>query len=384
MTEIIQALVNPETLIWAREQAGLTVEEAAWRVGVSSERLISWEVGKSVPTIRQARLLGKAYHRPTAFFYLSSSPSPPKELTDFRRIPIEEARKPPALIYEIRRARFRRQTVVDIFSELDEHPPRFDLSVSLEDDPASIGNRIREYLRVDTESQFGWRDQYEALRAWIDVAEQRGILVFQFSDVEVEIARGFSISERPFPVISLNAKDAPRARIFTLLHECCHLAINHGGLCDLHEEDGGFSVESFCNAAAAEGLVPRRPLLSQPEVEDNPDEPEWSDDRIRALSNRFMVSREVILRRLLTLGRTSQMFYQQKREEYLEEYERLREQRGGFLQYHKRVLRDNGAAFTSCLLDAYRQGIVTAIDLSRYLGDVRLSYVDAIEHELVR
>jgi len=371
-------------LVWARQQAGLDVVEAARRVGITTDRLQAWERGESLPTVRQARLLGKAYHRPAAFFYLAQLPTIPRQLTDFRRLPSGLISTPPQLLYEIRRARFRREIAQDLLLELGETVLSFDLGASRQEDPSTVGDRLRQYFQISAQAQFGWEDNYQALHAWVGAVERRGILVFQFGGIDVQVTRGFSINERPLPVISLNAKDAPRGRIFTLLHEAGHLAISEAGLCDLHEDGGGASVEAFCNAAAAAALVPSELLLSQPEVDTHLQGLEWDDERIRALSNRFKVSSEVILRRLLTLGRVSQAFYRRKRDEYIEEYERLHSQGGGFLQYHKRVLRDNGVLYSALLLDAYHRGALTQASLSRYLGDVRLDHVDSVYHELTK
>jgi Zn-dependent peptidase ImmA (M78 family) len=216
------------------------------------------------------------------------------------------------------------------------------------------------------------------LREWTAAAERAGVLVFQFSGVEVEEARGFSLSERPLPVIALNGKDSPRGRIFTLFHELAHITLDLSGLCDLHESAAEGWVEPFCNAVAGEALVPVPAIRSQPEVAGHATGPEWSDEDLRVLANRFMVSRETLLRRLLTLNLTTEAFYARKRAEFVEDYRRLRQESGGFLRYFIRVLRDNGQAYTSLLFDAYDQQAITARDLSHYLGDVKLKHVDTI------
>ena len=64
--------------------------------------------------------------------------------------------------------------------------------------------------------------------------ERVGVLVFQTGGVSLDEMRGFSISAEPFPVIVVNAKDSPRGRVFTLIHEFAHILTNRGGLCDLH------------------------------------------------------------------------------------------------------------------------------------------------------
>ena len=105
---------------------------------------------------------------------------------------------------------------------------------------------------------------------------------------------------------------------------------------------------------------------------------EWDDMILGALSRRFMVSREVVLRRLLTLGLTTAQFYEAKRREFLEDYARQGEGRGGFLQFHRRILRDNGEAFTALVLNAFDRESFSERDVSHHLGDVKLQHVDSI------
>jgi transcriptional regulator with XRE-family HTH domain len=64
----------PDILIWARETAGLSVEAAAKKLGVSSDRLISFEAGKREPTRQQLVAMSKRYHRPLLAFYLPKKP----------------------------------------------------------------------------------------------------------------------------------------------------------------------------------------------------------------------------------------------------------------------------------------------------------------------
>lgn len=383
MPRIIRAAINPSALEWAREQAGLSIDSAAQRLKVKPAQVASWESGEKMPTVRQLRLLGKAYKRPSAFFYLTELPKPEPPMRDYRRADRAREENPPELLYEIRRARSRREIALDVFSQIDEEPIQFELDLDPQDDPGTLGAIIRDYIAINAETQFAWANPYQALNGWITALETRGILIFQFSGIDVQIARGFSIGDRPLPVIALNGKDAPRGRIFTLLHEVCHLTIRSGGLCDLHEEEDEFgALEVLCNAVAAEALVPQDLFLAQPEVEFNPNEPAWPDETLRALSNRFMVSREVVLRRLLTLERTNHQFYAAKRADFLGEYELLRGQGGGFIEYYKKVLRNNGPAFTGLLIDAYRENAISSIELSRYLGGFRLNHLDRIENEL--
>ena len=92
MGKRVEALVEPSLLVWARDSAGLTLEQAANKVGIKPERLASWESGTGLPTVNQLRKLGKACNRPVGVFYLPEPPRVPEPLHDFRRFPGEIAR----------------------------------------------------------------------------------------------------------------------------------------------------------------------------------------------------------------------------------------------------------------------------------------------------
>ena len=88
----VHAAVKPTLLVWARESAGLEIDEAARKLQVKPERLASWETGERRPTINQLRHLARVYRRPIAVFFLSKPPKKFKAMHDFRRLPGEIAR----------------------------------------------------------------------------------------------------------------------------------------------------------------------------------------------------------------------------------------------------------------------------------------------------
>src|SRR6202044_2284517 len=106
-----------------------------------------------------------------------------------------------------------------------------------------VAMRLREATHISLEEQATWRSDSDAFRQWRFVLERAGILTLQATELQLAEARGFSISLRPLPVAVVNIKDAPRGRIFTLLHELVHVMLNDGGICDLHDAD----IEAYCN-----------------------------------------------------------------------------------------------------------------------------------------
>lgn len=392
----VRAVINPELLVWARETSGLSLEAAAKKIGVKPDRLAAWEgTGggpRLAPTVSQLRKTANVYKRPLAMFFLPHAPERPAMPHDFRRLPDhDDADLSSDLLLEMRRARRRRAVALELLSDLDRPVTALPLRAELADDPEEVGRRGWEWLGVTRAEQARWVGVYDALNGWLAAFESRGVLIFQTTDVELDEMRGFSLSERRLPVIVLNAKDYPRARVFTLMHEFAHLMLDTGGVCDPERvarraRTVDERVEVFCNHAAGALLVPSHAVLLDPRIAAaGTGRHEWRDNTLRAVADAFTVSREVILRRLLILGRTTEAFYERKRREYQRQYaalaaqarERAQTREGGHPPVYRTAVRDNGRRYTQLVLDAYQAERITAADLSDYLG-VRLKHIPRV------
>lgn len=388
MVKGVEAIVEPSLLIWARESAGLTVDKSAKKLGVKPKRLESWESGEKRPTLKQLRKLGKVYKRPIAVFYLPEPPKDFRPMNDFRRlsgqIPDVES---PQLRLEIRRARDRREIAIELYEQLGDEPPRFDLTANFSDDPERLAVEIRKLLGIARKDQIRLQNDYEAFSLWRSALEGIGVLVFQAVDVDLYKMRGFSISEKPLPVAVVNIKDSPRGRIFTMLHEFTHIVLNDGGICDLEEEADGMPeeprVEVFCNRVAGAILVPRRELLQEDIVIQKEREVIWADEELKELANKYQVSRETLLRRLLICGRTTQHLYQKKREEFRKEYEKAKKYPGsGFAPPYRMAISTAGPSFVRLVLHSYYQDKITTSDLCDFLN-VKMQHMGKIESEII-
>ena len=384
----IEAIVKPELLIWARKDAGLSIEVAAKKAGVKPDRLNKWENGQLRPTIKQLRTLGRIYKRPLAVFYLPKPPKrfqPPREFRQFPGTGIYEYS--PNLRFEIRRAKDRRQIAMDLYKLLGESHPEINISAELSDKPENKASEIRELLGISYKTQVNWRYFYEAFNHWKKVLEDSGILIFQAPNIDLNEMRAFSISDLPLPVIVLNLKDLVQARIFSLLHEFIHILLKKGGLCDLKEErlhsQEEQRIEVFCNHVAGAILIPEEQLLSENIVLEKGAYAEWEDSEIIHLANRYKVSREVALRRLLIAGHITIEFYRQKREEYRKEFEKPPEKKEVIpLAYYKKAIIRAGNHFIRLVLNSYYQEKITSSDVSDYL-EVRLKHMPDIEMEVI-
>lgn len=381
MSRTQTAYVNPPILAWARSIARMKEAQAAKKASVSPERLVAWEQGEQLPTLRQARLLASAYRVPFATFFL---PEPPSGVTriprDLRRHAGETIQDLSSdLQLDVRDSWDRREIALELLASSGATPTLFSFTANLDEDPEVVGPRLREVLGLPVEEQLSWRDTRVAFNRWRQLAESAGVLVFQTSAVALVELRAYSLAAETLPVVVVNRKDPYPARIFSLLHELAHLGLHTEGICDLRTDDSRppeeQRLEVFCNAVAAAALVPRASLLGHPIVVGNAAK-EWDESSIAHLARLYSCSREALLRRLLTFGRTTEAFYRLKREQYREEYA-SRPKSKGFVTPSADAVSLLGRPLVRLVLDELSSQRITSSDAADYLG-VRLKHLPAI------
>jgi len=128
---------------------------------------------------------------------------------------------------------------------------------------------------------------------------------------------------------------------------------------------------------AAAFLLPADWVLADPSVTRHRGV-SWEDAEIAMLAKRFNVSREAFLRRLLTFQKTSPDFYKQKRQEFIEQYRRRREEFEGFAPPDAVAVGRAGTFFTRLVLESYHRERITSGHVAEYL-DVKLKHLQNIE-----
>ncbi len=180
-----------------------------------------------------------------------------------------------------------------------------------------------------------------------------------------------------------------------MLHEFVHVLLGESSICDIDDftarGEKELRVEVFCNQVAAAALMPRAEFLAHGVVASR-DKPaiDWGDDEIAEIATAFSVSREAAVRRLLTFGKTTQAFYQQKRGQYRAERNaqkrKVREQSKGksFGQNRaQRALSNFGRTYVGAVLSGYSDDRITLADAAKFL-EVRAPAVRKVEELVLR
>lgn len=361
--------ISPELLVWARTSIAKDTAVAAKSAGVPTQRLLAWEAGSEQPSLPQLEALSRAYKRPLAAFFLATPPTEVAPPADFRTLPEgERSDLSEPTILALRRARQVQELAEELAESVDFDAPelRFDIDRR---DPEETAARLRVLLGWTGSELRGWGDRYAALRGRIAAVEALGIIVLQMA-MPVAETRGFSLTDGPLSIIAVSTKDQPEARSFSLLHELVHVVGHAGGLCDMRVGSArrsapGAPLEVFCNHVAGAALVPRDDMLAHSVVLHHGGREEWGDDELRSLSRTYRVSREVVLRRLLTLERTTDSFYQRMRSVW----KRRTPDTSGFgADKPAEVIRRNGLLFSGMVLEGLHTGALSLSAAADYLA----------------
>lgn len=261
--------VNPEILIWARETAGFTAEEAAKKLGLqnsrvssAAEKLETLESGEKAPTRPQLLKMAEQYRRPLLTFYLPRPPAKGDRGADFRTLPGGHSATDDALLDALLRDARARQSMVRAVLEDEEEadPLAFVGSHRVEDGLEAVLASLKKLLDVELQEYRNQRTSSAAFDLLRDKAEGAGIFVMVKGDlgnyltaIDTTIFRGFCIADEVAPFVVINDQDARPAWSFTLLHETVHILLGQTGVGSERTDNAN---ERFCDEVAGNFLLP--------------------------------------------------------------------------------------------------------------------------------
>lgn len=260
--------LNPHILTWARDTAGLSLDEAALALGfkdardrTAAERLQALEDGKEEPSRSVLLNMARAYHRSLLVFYLSEPPRTGDRGQDFRRAPgVKPPEYDPTLDALIRDIRGRQGIVKDLIEQVEPRRVDYIASVTMDVPAAELARRMTDRLdflltefrqQATVQAAFSYlREKVEASGAFVLLL---GNLGSYHTNIPSGVFRGYAIADPVAPFIVVNDQDAPVAWAFTMLHELTHLWLGATGVSG---DSTDTQLESYCNSVAGEMLLP--------------------------------------------------------------------------------------------------------------------------------
>ena len=302
--------VKPELLEWACQRAGVAPDALADRF----PKLTAWLAAQAQPTLRQLEDFARATHTPFGYFFLPAPPDEPLPIPDFRTMRGELFRRPsPDLLDTIYICQQRQEWYREYAQITGERPFPFVGKAKTSDDVVRIAGRMRDALAFDLEERRQMPTWVDALRRFIEQAENLGVLVMvngvvgsnNTRKLDPQEFRGFALADDLAPLVFINGADTKAAQMFTLAHELAHLWLGESALTDLDARTASLrdsrrgrvgEVEDWCNQVAAELLAPLEIVRGELRRDES------LREATERLARRFKVSTLVVLRRMHDAG----------------------------------------------------------------------------------
>jgi Zn-dependent peptidase ImmA (M78 family) len=347
------------------------VRELAEKIGAKPDQVREWEQTGTL-SFSRAEKLARVTYTPFGYLYLEAPPEEKLPVPDFRTVAGKELHRPSPDLLDVLNDTLRRQDWFrDYLVAYGEERLSFVGSTKVEDSPEVVAGRIRHTIGLDTAVRREARTWEEALHVQVEGIEAAGVLVMRSGIVgnnthrqlSVDEFRGFALSDPYAPLIFINSRDSKGAQMFTLIHELAHIWLGVSGVSNLHATYApNHRVERFCNAVAAEVLVPGKELKA-----------EWPAARTRprpltALAQRFKVSSLVLLRRLRDLRFISDAQFDRQYSEEEKRFEERAAQSGGGGDFYLTQRTRTGRRFARALIESVLEGRTTYRDALQLLG----------------
>ncbi|MBZ5638347.1 MAG: ImmA/IrrE family metallo-endopeptidase [Acidobacteriia bacterium] len=372
--------VKPELLRWARERAGFDLDALIQRF----PRLPAWELREAQPTLKQLERFANATHTPVGFLFLPEPPVERVPIPDLRTVGNAHIEHPsPDLLDTVYICQQRQEWYRDFARSVGEKPVPFVGSVDLAANVEEASASIRHALGFDVEERRQTPTWTDALRRFIEQADELGVLVMVSGVVgsnnrrklDPEEFRGFALSDDLAPLVFINGADTKAAQMFTLAHELAHVWLGQSALSDVGPVSmPSHRVEDWCNRVAAELLVPLAFLR---------DEYRGGAElrtEIERLARRFKVSTLVVLRRIHDAGG---MTRDQLWEAYEVELERLRViPRGSGGDFYLTLGARASKRFARALVASTLEGRSSFTEAFRLLGFKKMATFRELGHNL--
>jgi Zn-dependent peptidase ImmA (M78 family) len=371
--------IQPIMLTWARKRAGLELNDLTRRF----PQLAAWERGERTPTLRQLEDFAQAVRVPVGYLFLPTPPDEPLPVPDLRTMAGRPVARPSPELLDTLYLCQQRQDWYREYAQLQglSRVP-FVGTASLQDDPARVAVRMRETLGFSVRKRQQLPTWTDALRQLANRAEEAGVLVMASSiagnntrrKLNAAEFRGFALVDDLAPLVFLNATDSKAAQIFTLAHELAHIWLGESGVSNVEVgRRATHQVEQWCNAVAAELLVPLDDFRNQYQAGAS------LTDETQRLARHYKVSTLVILRRAFDCGLLDEqslwMAYQQ-------ETERLQRRGAGGGNFYRTLRMRTGQRFASAVVSSALEGQTPFRDAFRLLGIRKTATFWAIVREL--
>lgn len=372
--------VNRERIEWCCAEQGMAPGELSNVLDMSADRWAAFWSGNEGLTFNQLRKLAEHFGRGVLFF-LELGPVVAEQVhtPQFRTLAQQKPELSQRLRLLIERVERQRALFLSLREDLDDALwSPFQAPALPAGNVAAAAKATRQWLELGES-----KNDFESYRKAV---EAKGILVFRTNGYNGpwQIAKespvaGFALYDEQCPVIVVKkmATDAPQA--FTLMHELAHVLLHKASWiddeADLRATQGR---EQESNLFAGLVLVPDHFLAGISDAE-RPDDVAAFHEWLKPQRQAWGVSTEVVLRRLLAVGRLPQATYQAYRAWSLEAGNNMKNEGGTRMYRHREPKHIFGDRFVRTVLNSLSARRITLSKASGYLDGLKIADLHELE-----
>lgn len=283
-----------------------------------SNYLVAWNNEEKEPTYNQIEKVSQSTGIPLGYFFLQIPPQEELPLLEYRTVNSQSFDRPSRELIDTMHDMDQIQEWTRNHMKMEGHAPLALVgALKGHENPIHAAQAIRELLELALDWFTDCKTNADSFRYLRNLISDLGVLVMMSGIVGNNTHRPLNISEfRAFavvddyaPLIFINSNDSENGRLFSLLHEFVHICLGEDDLFNDRDStaSGVKSIEMFCNAVAAELLVPFEIFTQVWEKYSSEYDVKQTVD---ILAREFKCGVTVIARRALDRGYISKEVYQ--------------------------------------------------------------------------
>lgn len=370
-------LINQDRITWCCADRGITPAELATALGISSATMENALAGEGM-TFNQLRKVAEYFGRGILFF-LEDEPVDEAlvHTPQFRTLANQKPELSAKLKALIERVEKQRDVYLSLCEDLDNSDrPVFSPPDLTKSEPQEAAHIARKWLGLKDHNHF---DTYR------EALESCGILVFRSNGYngKWQIAKespilGFSLYDPICPVVVIKKLDWEPRQSFTLMHELGHVLLHKtSSIDDVYDFQSHKGHEHEANVFAGHLLVPDAFLTSIRDSE-RPVEVSQYDEWLAQQRKDWGVSGEVILLRLMDVGRLPQSKYKAYRQ-WRDQLVITQDDGGSRMYRHREPKHIFGDTFVRTVLDSLYARQITLAKASSYLDSLKIKDLHQLE-----
>ena len=371
--------VKPEIINWILQS--IQFENIA---GSAIELLRKWQSGEKTPTFNQVEDMSKKTNIPFGYFFLDKPPVEECSIVEYRTIDSAKIEEPSRnLVDTVDLMTDIQEWMVEYVVENGQEELEYVGSAAGETQVLSVAEDIRRKLDIQVDWYSDRQNAGESFRFLKRRIENIHVLIMMSGIVgnnthrklNVEEFRAFTLVSKYAPLIFINSCDSDTGKLFSILHELAHVWVGENSFYNvpINSNSANCEVEKFCNAVAAEVLVPTESFLEN-----------WKRshdeilDKVEKIANSFRCSRFVVARKALDHGKISRETYgriiKELTNQFKEWQESQKENKGTGGDYYRNLASKIDRNFVTALARSASEGRTQYTEIYRLTNTNRKTF----------